>query len=92
MQLQRLSIVVQGKVQGVGFRFFTAHCAQRHHLCGWVRNRPDRAVEMEVQGSPEQLHVFRTEINQGPMLARVHDMTVVELPVTEGEKEFDIRY
>ena len=92
MELQRLGIVVQGKVQGVGFRFFTAHCARGYHITGWVCNRPDNSVEMEVQGSPEQLHVFRTEINQGPLLARVHDLRIVELPIVADEAGFDIRY
>ena len=47
---------------------------------------------MEVQGSPEMLAVFRVEINEGPILARVQEMKVVELPTVEGEEEFEIRY
>ncbi|MBN1758251.1 MAG: acylphosphatase [Chitinispirillaceae bacterium] len=92
MQVLRWSIVVQGRVQGVGFRYFTASSARNHGLVGWVRNRDDRGVEMEVQGSPEMLAVFRVEINKGPILARVQEMKVVELPPVEGEEGFEIRY
>lgn len=92
MSLQRWSVVVRGRVQGVGFRFFTAHFARKHKLTGWVRNRADRGVEIEVQGPPETLALFRVNINEGPILARVHECTIVELPVTDREEGFEIRY
>ena len=88
----RWSLVVWGRVQGVGFRYFTATCARKYGLVGWVRNRSDRGVEMEVQGSAEMLALFRVAINEGPILARVHDMKIVELPVVDGEEGFEIRY
>ena len=92
MQLLRWSIVVTGRVQGVGFRYFTAAGARKYGLTGWVRNRSDGGVEMEVQGSAEMLAVFRVEVNEGPLLARVNEMKVAELPPVDDEKEFEIRY
>ena len=92
MPLQRWSIVVNGRVQGVGFRYFTANCARKNNLTGWVRNRMDRGVEMEVQGSVDMLALFRVQIHEGPILARVHEMTVVELPIVDSEEGFAIRY
>ena len=90
--MQRWSVVVEGRVQGVGFRYFTANFARKHDLTGWVRNRPDRGVEMEVQGSAEMLSLFRVTVNDGPILARVHEMKVIELPVVDSEEGFEIRY
>jgi len=46
-------IVFTGQVQGVGFRFTALHIANRCHLTGYVRNRPDSAVEMLAQGPAE---------------------------------------
>ena len=91
--VQRWAITVHGRVQGVGFRYFTAHAARRLELSGWVRNCSDGSVEMEVQGPPETLEVFRNEINEGPPVpARVAELKAAELPVARGEEGFDIRH
>ena len=46
-----LHVVVQGKVQGVGFRAFTEYQATQRGLHGWVRNLQDGTVEVEAEGS-----------------------------------------
>jgi len=92
MPIQRLSITVHGRVQGVGFRFFTHHCARKYRISGWVRNCADGGVEMEAQGEAEDLAMFREDVREGPILARVHEMVVVELPLVDSEKRFDVRY
>ena len=48
-------INVYGRVQGVGFRWFTQQAAERHHISGWVRNKTDGSVEMAIQGEPPSL-------------------------------------
>ena len=92
MSVYRLSIVVKGRVQGVGFRFFTSNHARKHKLTGWVRNSMDGSVEMEVQGEDEKLNLFREEVRSGPILSRVTDLTVTELPVMSNETQFDVRH
>ncbi|MBN1575619.1 MAG: acylphosphatase [Chitinispirillaceae bacterium] len=91
MQTRRLSIKVHGRVQGVGFRFFTVNCARKHVMSGWVRNCSDGGVAMEVQGVDRELEAFKAAIREGPMLARVHDMQVIELPPIGGERSFEVR-
>lgn len=51
----RKHILFYGRVQGVGFRYYSVHRAQQLGLTGWVRNLYDGSVEMEVQGEPEHL-------------------------------------
>ena len=46
----RYYIIVDGRVQGVGFRFFCTMTARKYDLTGWVRNMENGMVEMEVQG------------------------------------------
>ena len=87
-----MSIIVRGRVQGVGFRFFTAHSARKHLLSGWVRNSFDGSVAIEVQGPVSVLGTFREEVNAGPVLARVNEMVVTELPVIPDERGFEVRY
>jgi acylphosphatase len=90
--VRRLSITVHGRVQGVGFRFFTADRARKHACTGWVRNAPDGGVEMEVQGDEPDLATFRQEINEGPVLSRVRKVIETEVLLVEGEQSFDVRY
>ena len=49
----RVRATVHGDVQGVGFRYFVQRCAWEEQLAGWVRNRPDGAVECVAQGPRE---------------------------------------
>ncbi len=90
--MKRFSIVLRGRVQGVGFRFFTYNCARRHNLSGWVRNTPDGGVEIEAQGDENNLEYFKTEIRKGPPLAKVIEIKEVELPLSGNEKSFEIRH
>jgi acylphosphatase len=88
---KRIKAVVQGRVQGVGFRYFTRDNALRHGLSGWVRNLPDGGVEFEAQGAAENVDAFTAEIREGPALSYVSDMTINELPPEEKENGFEIK-
>ncbi|MBD1372657.1 acylphosphatase [Hazenella sp. IB182357] len=71
-------IMVHGKVQKVGFRKFVHRMAKRYQLTGWVKNRTDGAVEMEVQGKEENIALFLKKIKRGSLLARVERIDVDE--------------
>jgi acylphosphatase len=89
--MKRLSIVVKGKVQGVGFRYFTEDKAAAYLLTGWVRNSRDGSVEIEAQGDSGSLTLFCGEIKEGPVAASVRDLIIGELPIVQGEKDFVVR-
>jgi len=63
--------VVRGRVQGVGFRFHTERAALAEGLAGFVRNRPDGAVEIDAEGEADAIERFEWQIRQGPPGARV---------------------
>lgn len=73
---------VEGKVQGVGFRWWTARAARQAGLTGIVRNEPDGAVDVEVTGERMAVERFRAALGDGPLPARVD--RVHELPPTDG--------
>jgi len=74
-------VLVQGIVQGVGFRPFVFQLAGRYQLNGWVRNQSD-GVEIEVTGPDENIGMFVRDIPlMAPPLARIIDMEVVERPL-----------
>ena len=58
--------VVEGRVQGVGFRYSARREALRLGLLGWVRNLPDGSVELWVEGNHSALIEYRTWLEEGP--------------------------
>ncbi len=63
--------LVRGRVQGVGFRWWTRRRASDLDLRGTVRNRPDGTVEVHAAGELETLEAFAAELEVGPLGARV---------------------
>ena len=82
---------VTGRVQGVGYRFFTRDAARRRGLVGWVRNAVNGGVEFEVAGEPHAVEAFVAHLRKGPPLSRVLDITVSVLPGAGGASGFVIR-
>ncbi len=68
---QQRGFRVRGRVQGVGFRWWTRLRASDLGLRGTVRNRPDGTVEVHAAGDLETLEVFANELEVGPPMARV---------------------
>ena len=82
---------ISGRVQGVGFRFFTEAAAAREGLHGWVRNAPDGRVEIAAEGDAEALDRFERHVRHGPPGARV-DSVEVDHTVPDGrDTGFSIR-
>ena len=90
--LKRIAAVVEGRVQGVGFRYFTRSRAQHYNLTGWVRNLPDGNVEFEAQGPGDRVDAFLEEIKKGPALSFISDIRTHELPAEEREEGFVIKF
>lgn len=71
---------VSGRVQGVGFRYATVEQALRLGVTGYVRNLPDRRVEVLVCGEERAVNALRNWLWQGPQLARVSEVRYEALP------------
>ena len=69
-----------GRVQGVGFRYATAEKAEALGVTGYVRNLPDRRVEVLACGEEKAVTALRDWLWQGPQLARVSDVRHDTLP------------
>jgi acylphosphatase len=85
-------LVVSGRVQGVGFRWFTVERAAVEGLTGWVRNLPGGQVELVAEGDAEAVERFERAIRQGPGSARVDDVTVDILTPTGRFPAFSVRH
>jgi len=69
-------ILVEGRVQGVGFRYFVKRIAEENSLTGWVRNRYDDRVEILAQGEEEKLTRFISTVRVGPGSSSVTDLKI----------------
>ena len=78
-------VLVDGHVQGVGYREFTRRAALRLGVSGWVRNRSDGAVEALIRGRPAAVEALVAEMRQGPRFADVNSVSVIELDESPGE-------
>jgi acylphosphatase len=76
---------VSGRVQGVGFRYWTTTRAKALNLVGWVRNRRDGRVEVLAYGERADLDSLAHDLHQGPEGAEVSG--VEPGPVTPEEAE-----
>jgi acylphosphatase len=86
------SWVVAGRVQGVGYRWWAHHTAQRLGLRGWVRNLPDGRVEVVAAGPAESLASFERRLWNGPPVAHVDSVEKLDIPhETVDAKSFLIR-
>ena len=84
--LERLHVVVRGRVQGVGFRYATCDMARELGVAGWVRNLPGGDVEAEFQGPRAKLEAALAWCGHGPRVAHVASVTHEWLP---GDAEHD---
>ena len=66
-----IHFLIQGRVQGVGFRWYVQREAGLRDLRGWVRNTEEGEVEVMASGSPETLAELRASLRRGPRGARV---------------------
>lgn len=71
--------VVEGRVQGVGFRWFVVRRAEALGLAGWVRNRADGAVEVAARGTEDAVARLEADLSRGPPAARVTLVTSSEI-------------
>jgi len=87
--MRRAQILIQGIVQGVGFRPFVYGLAKRWGLKGWVLN-DERGVQIEVEGEEDALDGFLGGLRSPPPLARVERIDLKYLPPV-GYADFEIR-
>ena len=82
--------VVSGRVQGVGYRYFTLHAAEALDVAGFARNQPDGSVEVVAEGAAAALEEFEARLREGPSFSRVENIerAAIDAP---GHAGFDIR-
>lgn len=82
----RAHVFIEGKVQGVFYRFWTKKQAQSLNLAGWVRNLADGRVEAVFEGPKDKVEAIIARCKQGPRLAEVKH---IDVSWEKAKKEFN---
>jgi acylphosphatase len=77
---------IEGRVQGVGFRYFTRKTAQKYSVKGWVKNMNDGTVEAVLAGQENGVLKMMDKLRSGPASAHVTGMK--ELPTDKKVEDF----
>ena len=81
---------ISGRVQGVGFRWFTKDAADREGVTGWVRNLPDGRVEALIEGELDAVTRVERSLRSGPPGSRIQTVRVDAEPPSGAHKSFSI--
>jgi len=82
--------MIRGRVQGVGFRYFTKRLADDLALKGWVRNLPTGGVEVVAAGNEKDLESLEKALRNGPPAARVEAIEASSLSAFDQPERFEI--
>jgi acylphosphatase len=75
--IRTVRLRIDGRVQGVGFRYWMEDEARELGVTGWVRNRRDGSVEAAISGDAALVEAMLARCRHGPPAARVGDVAVL---------------
>lgn len=90
--MEQIHLTVYGKVQGVGFRYFSQMKAVQYDVCGWVKNSEAGSVEILAEGTQDNLNRFIEDIRGGNPFSKVTEMVVKDVDKVENYHSFKIKY
>lgn len=88
---KKAHIFIEGRVQGVGFRYFTKTNAQKLGLAGWVKNRADGRVEAIFEGPKEDVLKMIEQCQKGPRASKVNNIDLEWEEVDSTTNSFQIK-
>lgn len=84
-------VLISGRVQGVGFRYFTHKNAQKLGLKGWVKNLDDGRVEAVFEGNPSDVRQMLNLCEKGPMGSYVKEIQVDDVNTSLDTNTFEVK-
>lgn len=85
-------ITVSGRVQGVGFRYYTVHRAKELGVLGWVRNQADNSVLIMAQADDETIQTFIDFLYIGPARSRIDHISKAKMNSLCDFDNFSVKY
>ena len=88
--MKKKHIVITGKVQGVGFRYWLYQIANEKNVYGWVKNKNTNEVEALLLGKDKNVDELIKLVRKGPSSARVENLGIQNYQKEYLRKSFDI--
>jgi acylphosphatase len=85
-------IIVKGRVQGVGYRYYAVQQAQLLGVKGYVRNQADNSVVVVAQADEEVIQTFIDYLYIGPTRARVDHISKIKIDYSSYFDNFSVKY
>ena len=85
-------IIVKGRVQGVGYRWFAREQATKLNILGYVKNLSNGNVELSIEGAEQDVMQYIHTLRTGPSFSNVTDLDIYELDPTNNFKEFKVTF
>lgn len=83
--------IVHGRVQGVGFRYYTRRQAKQLGVKGWVRNKVDGTVEIMAQADNKTLQAFQDAVKKGSPNSQVTHVHIKQVQAPQNYTSFKVR-
>ena len=90
--IKTYKVLLSGRVQGVGFRYFAESVAGKYSVKGYVKNTPVGKVEILCQGEEEEVGAFIDEVRKGPAFSVITDIVNQEIIDNKIYNSFEIKY
>ncbi len=89
--MRRVKLIIFGRVQGVGYRYFVQSRADKMEIKGFVRNLPDGEVEIDAEGEQSHISLFIEQCIEGSGLSKISNYYIHDIPIY-GFQKFEIKY
>jgi acylphosphatase len=89
--MKRVRILIEGRTQGINFRYYTQQQAQKLGLAGFVRNLSDGRIEIDAQGDDESVEEMLTWCQEGPQSAQLKSILFRYDEPSEHVSDFIVR-
>lgn len=86
---QLKKILINGQVQGVGFRYFTYREARQSGITGYVKNLSSGEIEIVAYGEPANLEMFISAIKKGTPFSMIESFIMVDLDLFEFPERYE---
>jgi len=90
--MKRYHLLVSGRVQGVGFRWYVKDLARKQNLAGWVRNLSSGQVEIIAEGEEKDWVLFLQGLKKGYLGGNIQDMEIQEEAPAGEFQNFEIKF
>jgi acylphosphatase len=90
--IKTYKILLSGRVQGVGFRYFAESIAGKYSIKGYVKNTPAGKVEILCQGDEDEVGTFIDEVGKGPAFSVITGILKQDVIDNKVYNTFEIKY